>query len=360
MITRRLVLSIFTYAALRLWETNALSVKSEAANLARGRLQEALSSLSKKITISPEIIIPEPSDPTALLLQATEVTKLSHGIRNNAKGNAAFLSGSINAIKAFCAEQETARGSFPGPLPVIYCEPLDETDTDAQLEELAEVGVSGVLYTLVNGNEITSHDDLKNDSKLESIFQCALDHGVQLIPEVILSTETEWDENKTKDVINNIIHQCGSDSEPVAILLSVGKEMDEEEMKDTKVPIVPKVLPSIIGSVRAVAGGGRIGSAVQAHKESGFNGVILRCDCLPGYRMNPDLDFVKNFWGAAIGDLKSTKSKNFNFRSKVALERDIPMEWFKYQKSVMESGALGGNDPGANPLDSANGDYQGF
>ena len=108
------------------------------------------------------------------------------------------------------------------------------------------------------------------------------------------------------------------------------------------------------------AGGGRIGSAVQAHKESGFNGVILRCDCLPGYRMNPDLDFVKNFWGAAIGDLKSTKSKNFNFRSKVALERDIPMEWFKYQKSVMESGALGGNEPGANPLDSANGDYQGF
>ena len=84
-----------------------------------------------------------------------------------------------------------------------------------------------------------------------------------------------------------------------------------------------------------------------------------------GYWMNPDLEFVGEFFlgGAAIGDLKSTKSKNFNFRTEVALERDIPMEWYNYQKDVMESGALGGGDAGNNPtdpVDSDSGDYKGY
>lgn len=40
--------------------------------------------------------------------------------------------------------------------------------------------------------------------------------------------------------------------------------------------------------------------------------------------MNPDLKVVGGFWSAAIGDMKSLKSKNFNFRSKVKLEKDVP------------------------------------
>ena len=50
---------------------------SEQAQLTRGRLYEALRSPSGKLTYSPEIIIPEPSDPTALLLQGNEVKKIS-------------------------------------------------------------------------------------------------------------------------------------------------------------------------------------------------------------------------------------------------------------------------------------------
>jgi len=104
-----------------------------------------------------------------------------------------------------------------------------------------------------------------------------------------------------------------------------------------------------------------MGAAVALHKEYGFKGCVLRCDCLPGYRMNPDLNFVGGFWGAAIGDLKRTKSKSFNFRSTIALDRDIPMEWYKYQKNVMESGALGSPEGSAgDPLDTSAGDYKGF
>jgi hypothetical protein len=363
---------LFAIAAIALKAADALSLSTpEAANLAKGRLQESLSSPAKKMTISPEIIIPEPSDPTALLLQSTEVTKLSDTLRSKAKGNAAFISGSINSVKSFCDEQESARGNFPGPLPVVYCESSYSGENKPELSDLANAGVAGVLYTVLNGDKISSADEILNDSNVEASFQSAIESGLQLIPEVVVDSKVAWDEDMTQSLVDKLSEKCGS--APAAILLTLGvdvkEEGEEEESKDESeaetisLPKVPKGTPPILGSVRAVAGGGRIGQAVAACKDAGFNGVVLRCDCLPGYRMNPDLEFVGGFWGAAIGDLKSLKSKNFNFRSKVSLDRDIPLEWFNYQKNVMESGALGGSGPGANPLDEIdpdNGDYQGF
>ena len=49
------------------------------------------------------------------------------------------------------------------------------------------------------------------------------------------------------------------------------------------------------------------------------------------------------------------------FRSKVKLSKDVPMEWYNYQKDVMDSGALG--MPGSGGGDGLNpdaGDYKGF
>lgn len=333
-------------------------------------LQQSLSSIANKLTLSPEIIIPEPSDPTALLLQKTEIEKMSNALRVKAKANAAFLSGSVGNIATFCNEQETARGNFPGPLPIIYC-------GEGDYKELAEKGTAGVLFSL-NG-EISDADSMDLNG-LKDTFEQVKDCGMALIPELILSKENEWSEDDLKAIVDKVVEECEG-NDPAAILLTLGAIADEEESgevdesddesDDDDVAATAISLPSIakdlsnripiLGSVRAVAGGGRMGSSVNAHKDVGFKGCVLRCDCLPGFRMNPDLDFVGGFWGAAIGDLKSTKSKNFNFRSTIALDRDIPMEWFNYQKDVMESGALGSpSGGGANPIDSDNGDYVGF
>lgn len=356
---------------------NALSAApSEAASRNLSILQSSLSSIAKKLTLSPEIIIPEPTDPTALLLQSTEITKMSEALRSKAKGNAAFVAGSMNALRAFCQEQERARGNFPGPLPVIYCE--SSIEENASMESIAEAGAAGVVCCVLDAAEIDSADDLKKDETLKASFESAREHGMQLIPEIILKSDREWGENDITAVVDSLVEQCGAD--PAAIILTVGtiatddddeeKDGEEEDCEEQTtasfgLPLISKELSKripILGSVRAKAGGGRMGDSVGSHKESGFNGCVLRCDCLPGYRMNPDLTFVSGFWGAAIGDLKSTKSKNFNFRSTVALERDIPMEWFNYQKNIMESGALGspGSGGGGDALDADNGDYRGF
>ena len=362
---------------------NALSaVPSEAASRNLSILQQSLSSMANKLTLSPEIIIPEPTDPTALLLQSTEITKMSEAIRSKAKGNAAFVAGSINALRIFCQEQENARGNFPGPLPVIYCE--SSIEENASMEDIADAGASGVVCTLLNAAEVASADDLKKDDALKGSFDLARENGIQLIPEVVLKSDREWSADDITAIVDAVAEQCGAD--PAAVILTVGTiavEDDEDEDEDEEeegessgdeevtetfdLPSIPKDISKripILGSVRAKAGGGRMGASVGLFKESGFNGVVLRCDCLPGYRMNPDLEFVGGFWGAAIGDLKSLKSKNFNFRSTFALDRDVPLEWYNYQKDIMESGALGdmsGKGAGGTaPLDEDNGDYAGF
>merc|ERR1719437_378021 len=86
------------------------SLSLESAQISRSRLSSVLSSLSGKLTLSPEIIIPEPSDPTALLLQNDKITKLSESIRTKAKANAAFVSAStISSLQTFILEQEESR-----------------------------------------------------------------------------------------------------------------------------------------------------------------------------------------------------------------------------------------------------------
>eukprot|EP00566_Odontella_aurita_P011780 CAMPEP_0113547970 /NCGR_PEP_ID=MMETSP0015_2-20120614/12642_1 /TAXON_ID=2838 /ORGANISM="Odontella" /LENGTH=416 /DNA_ID=CAMNT_0000448565 /DNA_START=8 /DNA_END=1258 /DNA_ORIENTATION=- /assembly_acc=CAM_ASM_000160 len=383
------------------------STPSESSQLAKLMLRQSLLSPSGKLTLSPEIIIPEPTDPTAMLLQTTEIQKLSETLRTKAKSNVAFIAGSLGSLRTMCAEQEDARGSFPGPVPVVYCSSNSGGGgkgsaewTEERLTEAADAGACGVLLTLNGGSELddaAEGKDAAGDGAFVELFKLALSKGLQPIPEAVIpeANAGEWGEGEVQALVDALTEGCGE--EPVGVVLSViaeedddegeGKEDDkdeetpadedadegEEEESEEEAPasaLLPTVAKPlsksipILGSVRAPAGGGRIGTGVSSLKECGFTGAILRCECVPGYRLNPDLEEVGSFWSAAISDLKSTRSKSFGFRAKVAnkgLSKDVPGEWMKYQKSVMESGALGSPEEGpGGDFDSDGGDYQGF
>ncbi|OEU20363.1 hypothetical protein FRACYDRAFT_236438 [Fragilariopsis cylindrus CCMP1102] len=198
-VTHILFLKIFCLAVLgQLPRSSSLSssTSSEAAQLTRARLTQALSSPSGKLTLSPEMLIPEPSNPTAILLQASAITQLSERVRSRAKANTAFLSAnSLSSLRIFCNEQEDARGNFPGPVPVIYCgqsnsdeENDDDDDDDAlDLSELAATGVSGILVSINEGAEISFIDtDIVGgeDSQWLSMYKNALENGLQPVPEI--------------------------------------------------------------------------------------------------------------------------------------------------------------------------------
>lgn len=352
---------------------NSLSItESPRAQTARSRLAEAFRSPSKKLTLHPELVLPEPSDPTALLLRPSEVTKLSQTIRTRAKANAVFVEGTVDALMPMGKEQEAARGNFPGPSPIIFSL-IDESNLSDNLEELQEVvGVEGVLVTFFGGKEVESVDSYLEEAKSNPTLadQCGAiwEAGLQPIPEIILNPEAEWPEDDVVRLVDAVKETCGG-LDPVSIVFTNGQSAESEEDEEDE-PSAPKItIPTsvakrlaFVGSIRTTAGEGRMNYATSKLSACNFNGAFLRADCVPGYRLNPDLEVVGGFWSAAMGDLKSLKSKNFSFRSKVKLEKDVPMEWFNYQKSIMEDGSLGG--PGGagagGEINSEGGDHKGF
>ena len=371
-ITITLFLSSIHYAIIT--SVHSLSItESSRAQTARSRLSEAFRSPSKKITYHPELVLPEPSDPTALLLRASEVTKLSQTIRTKAKANAVFVEGTVDALAPMGKEQEGARGNFPGPVPIIYSLG-DTTALSDTLEQLENVdGVEGILvpFSSKEINSVDSYLQETNNSDLSEKCGAIWEAGLQPIPEIVLSPGVEWPEDEVVRLVDAVKDTCGG-LDPVSIVFTNAENDnteeengDEEEEASTPDITIPSSLAkrlAFIGSIRTTAGEGRMNLATSKLSECNFNGAFLRADCVPGYRLNPDLNVVGGFWSAAMGDLKSLKSKNFSFRSKVKLEKDVPLEWYNYQKDVMDSGALGGAshagvDPGLNP-DA--GDYKGF
>ena len=368
--TRYMPLSAFLLFFLSSRRVTSLSVP-EASRLARGRLHEGLASPSGKLTLSPEIVVPEPKDATSILLQANALSNLSEKIRVQAKSNSAWISGSVSALQTFCSEQEQARGNFPGPVPVIYC---DAKDADA-IESVAKSGAAGVLVRVDNGNEVSSLEDIPvgADASWVQMSTLALESGLQPIPEVTIgdSTAATWGEDDITSLVGRLTNAL-SGEEPVSVLLTINPPIaadddteEEFEHQETSLPQVPKQLGKrvpILGSVRVPAGNNRIGSETARFKDAGFTGCVLRSDCVPGFRMNPDLEFVGKFWSSCIGDLKSTKSKTFEFRTRNELDKLAPLEWMKYQKDVIDSGALGSAEDNMPPpdLDESSGDYMGF
>jgi len=360
--------------------TGALALSAEAAQMSRAMLQQAMSSPSGKLTLSPEILIPDPRDPTAILLQGPAVTSLSTCIRTKAKANTAFvMAESLGSFRNFCKEQEEARGNFPGPVPAVYCA-KDNTDVQGILEgmgEVAETGVSGILVAINEGSEISSLEDISGDAPWMTVCKAAMDCGMQPIPEVTLkdTTATTWKEEDIESLVDKLAEYMGED--PVSILITINSESnsddDDDDDDDDESEELPEQLPlpavrkalgkrvPILASVKMGAGGGRMGQETARIKDAGFTGAVLRRECVPGFPANPGVEFSSDFWSACIGDLKSTRSKTFNFRSKNNMEVSMGTKWANLQSDVMESGALGEMEDNVPPgFDADSGDYQGF
>lgn len=363
-------MAILNFAFLLAALPSAVSAFSaENAQSTRGRLSEALLSPSGKLTLSPEIMVPEPESPTAILLQSSAVQQLSEHIRKRAKANTAWISGSVTALKYFCNEQEQSRGNFPGPVPVIYCNLVDD------LAEVAEAGACGILVPVAAGKEVISVADLSADMAWVDTCKSALKCGLQPIPEVTIGdgTAASWKEDDITALVDKLCELAGED--PVAVLLTVNAIKSDDNAQDEaddgagdaeppqmSLPAVPKELGRripIMGSVRVPAIEDRFGDEIKRFKEAGFTGTLLRADCVPGFPKIPDLGYAARFWSACIGDLKSTRSKSFEFRSKNNMGKDLATQWANYQTDVMDSGSLGDMSDSFTP-DLEGGDYKGF
>jgi len=342
-----------TRASFLIFLYHAKVATSLSLEVSRGRIAQALSSPSGKMTVSPELVIPEPSDPTAILLLNDAVRTLSSRIRDS-KANLAFVQGSPTAVTTFAQEQDESRGNFPGPVPVIACGDIEGVE-----------GIDGCLVPVCGGAEIETVLSIIESTGWKAKCQAALEKGIQPIPEITISHDTaeSWTEKDVAAVIEAIKMD---DFDPVAVVVTINpEEQDSENDDDVEValPTIPQDISDqipILGSVRTTAGENRLGEESKRFKEAGFSGAFLRSDCVPGFRMNPDLELVGLFWAACVQDLKSTRSKSFSFRAKNNMDKSAATNWASYQQGVIESGALGDPNDSYSIVDEAAGEYKGF
>jgi hypothetical protein len=262
-------------------------------------------------------------------------------------------------------------GNFPGPVPTVYCynnNNNDKNTPDVNFESIASAGADGILMNLcLHSNELQSIHDFVDQSSNEWIdsWQAVVSAGLQPIPEVHIGasfakTASEGDFNQ---LITVFTEKVGI--EPAAIVFTMNQgNVDGDEPQSIQIPIISKSLSKripILGSVRANSDGENrlLYEETIRYKDAGYTGTFLRWECIPGYQLQPNLELVGKFWSACITDLKSTRSKSFSFRAKNQMDVSAATKWGNYQKSVIESGALG--DPGETAsLNEADGDYQGF
>jgi hypothetical protein len=358
-----LAINALLFILLLLCHVPVYALNTNKSDLSRAKLVAALASPSGKLTLSPEVIIPEPKDSTSILLLTNDLQTLSERVRS-CNSNVAFIRGSIAALRTFTNEQASAIGNFPGPIPTIYC--FNNNLEASTLEKIAEAGADGVLINLCGtSGELLSIDQIASTSKSwVDLWKAAISAGLQPIPEVVIqeSIAASWGDDELNSLFSTVTDSAGT--EPVAMILTISptsdNEMDEE--RPVNIPSIPKSLSNripVLGSVRVAAGKNRLHEETLRFKEAGYSGAFLRADCVPGFRLHPNLEIVGKFWNACICDLKSTRSKSFSFRAKNKLEVSAATKWGNYQKSVIESGALG--DPGETAsLNEAAGDYQGF
>jgi hypothetical protein len=170
-----------------------------------------------------------------------------------------------------------------------------------------------------------------------------------------------WDEGFMEGVVEKLTAAMGQEPAGILIVIPAPEKEGDAAAEEVTLPVVPKALSKqvpILGSIAVVAGANRMGSETKRWKAAGYTGAVLRSDCLPP-AFTAELELVGHFWGSCIGDLKSLKSKNFEFRTRNYLSKSAPVEWAKYQKSVIESGALGKEDEQVS-INSDGGDYSGF
>ena len=326
----------------------------------RSRLSQAFSSPAAKLTLSPELVIPNPTDMTAILLQTNAIQTMSAQLRAG-KANAVFLQGSDLALQTFCTEQGSVLGRFPGPLPTVYCSMAED------MRQVAESGADGLLVRL--NNPVSSSNDVaslvRQDATFLATIQAALDAEICPIPEITIHQQdaAAWKIEDSECLVSALTELMGT--EPVAVVLSVEAKADDDEASDLPPLVLPPVSKQlgnrvpILVSVRVSGGDGRLGAEMARLKDAGYSGAFLRNECVPRFRLN-DLETIGRFWAACIKDLKSTKSKSFSFQSKNNMEKSLGTQWANLQNSVMESGALGDPNEQVSMMDNSSGDYSGF
>lgn len=319
--------SIAAFGVLRIPCTTR--VRPEAAF--RMSLKTALS--KPKLTLSPSV---SPG------LEPVQTKMLSRELRETAgAGCVAVLESELQVVSA---EQASAKGGFPGPLPVI-CLPSDrQALTPERLDQMVGAGADAVLLR----SQESSLGIALPISQIEA--QAARETGLCPVFQLDLDPSLGWTEADVHGLLQQVVEECGD----VVVLVTLGNS------GSVSFPSMPKQLKGKLWLMGGVLGGD-VGMAKQLMDQAGYAGALLHSNCVQGVTGSA----LCTAWVGLVSALKKAKSSSFNaaglgvgMASKMS-DNSLQQGWEDLRKNAVESGALGGEehvDLGA----AEDGNYKGF
>mmetsp|Transcript_43291 Transcript_43291/g.104884 ORF Transcript_43291/g.104884 Transcript_43291/m.104884 type:complete len:351 (-) Transcript_43291:654-1706(-) len=189
-------------------------------------------------------------------------------------------SSTTSILETIVAEQQTSKGNFPGPVPVIY-DSSSIDDSDVAFAELASIGVSAVALTAGQADNMQEDDLKQGDSMMEII----------------------WKVSSVADV-EDVMKRTGD--EAGAFLLDIATSGTTiGSLKD-----VAEALPSTCLRILSVDAMQPDGQEVEDAKKSkvdlGCNSILVRKACVGDQE---DLEYTQ----FVVGGMTSKASSEFKF-----------------------------------------------
>jgi hypothetical protein len=144
-----------------------------SASAATPNLKTALKKPSKTLTVGVEYIRSSENS-----VSANELSILSMQLRK-AKVSAIWCSNLVDAA-SFAKEQESAKGNFPGPCPVIYKGPQSIT-SEEDVKAAVEAGVTAMVVRVDSMDTVVQACSSVNGETVELIWQVAHAEDVQTV-----------------------------------------------------------------------------------------------------------------------------------------------------------------------------------
>mmetsp|Transcript_43293 Transcript_43293/g.104888 ORF Transcript_43293/g.104888 Transcript_43293/m.104888 type:complete len:349 (-) Transcript_43293:654-1700(-) len=251
-------------------------------------LKSILKKPSKVLTVGVELETTTTTEKSTWGDDKNELSILSMQLRKSkvaslwVSSSSSSSSSSITSIlETIVAEQQTSKGNFPGPVPVIYDgSSIDDSD-DVPFVELASIGVSAVALTAGQADNMQEDDLKQGDSMMEII----------------------WKVSSVADV-EDVMKRTGDGAD--AFLLDIATSGTTiGSLKD-----VAEALPSTCLRILSVDAMQPDGQEVEDAKKSkvdlGCNSILVRKACVGDQE---DLEYTQ----FVVGGMTSKASSEFKF-----------------------------------------------
>lgn len=262
-----------------------------------------------------------------------------------AKTSCVAVRGMGDLLTYVAAEQAEAKGEFPGPIAVLYVQPVGEPLDALDAKAVAEAGASAVLLSLP-AQVPCSGDELDAAlAALAPVASAAAECGLEVMVELSVSASAEWDVAAAEAAFAKV------EAATSCAAMVLGLRAD-------KVQPLPDAFKGIVlASLRLPWS--QIDDVCDSLRAAGYCGALLRSECMP--MAASTVSDWGEFWAGIVTNAKSNKSRTVT----IMVGRQKKVDAMKaYVEKVRASGQFEVNDGvsmgAAEGIDAGRGDYMGF